>query len=280
MHVWPTTEGLRIAADSWGDPGGPLVLLMHGGGQSRHAWRTTGRNLGEAGYHAVAVDLRGHGDSEWSPEGDYSQDAYVRDIEAVIHALGGRTAVLVGASLGAGNGLVAVGEDRVDAAALVLVDFVPRTERAGFERLQAFMRAHGDGFASLEEVSDAITAFRGGGQRPAALDGLAKVVRRGNDGRYRWHWDPRQLDWRVREYPTRHVRLSASAHRLGIPTLLVRGGSSDVVSEEGAREFLDLCPHAEYINLAGAGHMLVGDRNDTFGQALIPFLVREVPVLR
>lgn len=110
MHLWPTAEGLRIAADSWGDPDGPLGLLMHGGGQSRHAWSTTGRNLGAAGYHAVAVDLRGHGDSDWSPEGDYSQDAYVRDIEAVVQVLERRKPILVGASLGAGNGLVAAGE--------------------------------------------------------------------------------------------------------------------------------------------------------------------------
>lgn len=278
MHLWPTVEGLRIAADSWGDPRGPLVLLLHGGGQTRHAWRTTGRNLAAVGYHVVAYDLRGHGDSDWSPDADYSQDAFVRDLQTVTQILGNRKPVLVGASLGAGTALVAVGEGSVDAAALIMVDFVPRTEPEGFERVKSFMGAHPGGFASLEDVADCITSFRGGGERPANLAGLAKVVRLGADGRYRWHWDQRQLDWRMREYPQRHVRMSSSAHCLRIPALLIRGGSSDVVSEEGAREFLALCPHAEYVNIAGAGHMIAGDRNDTFGQAAAPFLARVMPV--
>lgn len=274
MLTWRTPDGLQLAADAWGDPLGPLVLLMHGGGQTRHAWRATGRNLAEAGYHAVAFDLRGHGDSDWSAEGDYSQDAYVRDIESVLQSLGKHDPILIGASLGAANGLVAVGEGRVNAAALIMVDFVPRTEKAGFDRLQAFMRSNVEGFGSLEDVAETISSFRGGAVKPATTSGLAKVVRRGADGRYHWHWDARQLEWRVQEFPRRHVRLSAAARNLWIPTLLVRGDSSDVVSEEGAREFLGMCPHAEYISLTNAGHMVVGDRNDRFGQAAAPFLAR------
>ncbi len=136
------------------------------------------------------------------------------------------------------------------------------------------MEAHTGGFASLEEVAEAISSHRGGGPRPPSLDGLAKVVRRGPDGRYHWHWDPRTLDWRVREYPTRHERMAAAARRLKAPTLLVRGGNSDVLSEEGAQEFLQLVPHAEYVRIAGAGHMLAGDHNDSFGRAALDFLSR------
>ena len=279
MHVLGTPEGLRLAADSWGSPAGPCVLLLHGGGQNRHSWRSTGRKLAAAGYHAVAVDLRGHGDSDWSPQGDYSQDAFVRDLQAVVQALGALRPVLVGASLGAAAALIAAGEALLDAAALVMVDFVPTTERAGFERLKAFMAAHADGFASLEEVADTISRFRGGA-RPSDLSGLARVVRLDSGGRYHWHWDRRQLDWREREFPTRHLRLGEAAHRLHIPALLVRGGGSDVVSEAGAREFLALCPHAEYVDVAGAGHMIVGDSNEVFGKAMVSFLARTVPVAR
>lgn len=278
MHLWTTQEGLRIAGDSWGDPAAPLVLLLPGGGQTRHAWRETARNLGAAGYRAVAIDLRGHGDSDWSPEGDYAQESFARDLRDVVQALGARKPVLVGASLGAATALVAAGEGLVDAGALVMVDFVPATEPEGFERSKSIMASHPDGFASLEEVSDAMLAFRGGGQRPADLSGLAKVVRLRADGRYYWHWDQRQLAWRVREFPRRHIWFSECAQRLRIPTLLLRGGSSDVVSEEGAREFLRLCPHADYVNIAGAGHMIAGDRNDSFGQAAGPFLARVAPL--
>src|SRR5438034_11829836 len=88
MHFWKGSGGLRLAGDSWGSPDGPLVLLQHGGGQTRHAWKGTGEALGAAGYHAVAFDARGHGDSEWDPAGDYTGDAMVRDLQAVISALG------------------------------------------------------------------------------------------------------------------------------------------------------------------------------------------------
>jgi len=254
-----------------------LVVLLHGGGQTRHAWRGTGRLLANAGYYAVAFDARGHGDSDWSPEGDYGQDEMVSDLECVLAASGGGRPVLVGASTGGATSLVAVGEGRVDASALILVDIVPYTEPAGVARIQAFMTQKPEGFDSLEEVAEAISQYRPEGKRPRNLSGLGKNVRIDSDGRYRWHWDPRFLA-RPRDLQERHGRLSVCARRLTLPTLLVRGGGSDVVSEAGVQEFLCLCTHAEYVNVLDAGHMVAGDRNDVFGRAALSFLARNVPV--
>lgn len=276
MHTWNGADGLSIAGDSWGNPDDPLVVLLHGGGQTRHAWGGTGELLGASGYHAVAFDARGHGDSDWSPEGDYSQDAFVRDLRSLLNALDATSPILIGASLGGGTSLVSVGEHHVDASAVVLVDIVPNTQPAGVERIRSFMGQTPDGFASLEEVADAISVYQPQRRRPDTLDGLAKNVRLGDDGVYRWHWDPAFLAY-PRDFGERRQRFAASARKLAVPTLLVRGGSSDVVSEEGVREFLDLCPHAEYVNVAQAGHMVAGDRNDIFGRATIGFLERHVP---
>ena len=228
-HIWTTAVGIPLAGDNWGDPDGPLVILLHGGGQTRHAWGGTGALLGEAGYFAVAYDARGHGDSGWSPDGDYSFDALAQDLACVITAVGGRQPVLVGASMGGGTSLVATGEHHVDASALILVDIVPYTEPAGVERIRAFMQQRPEGFGSLEEVADAISRYRPTQSRRRSLDGLSKNVRIGRDGRYRWHWDPRFLSEPV-DIRQRHARLSACARALDIPTLLVRGGSSDVVA--------------------------------------------------
>lgn len=274
LHGWTTAEGLQIAADAWGPADGPQVLLLHGGGQTRHAWRSTGITLGEAGYRAVACDARGHGDSDWSDTGDYEQDAFVRDLVDVVLGLGARRPVLIGASLGGNTALAAVGEGRIDVSGLVLVDIVPQTERAGFERTKAFMARHAQGFATLDEVAAAIGGFRPGAKRSASPDGLAKNLRRGEDGRYYWHWDPRFLDGRERDFAVRHARLSAALKRVQAPVLLVRGGSSDVVSEEGVREFLALCPQAEYLNILDAGHMITGDSNARFGAATMDFVAR------
>ena len=276
MHFWQGAGGVRIAGDSWGNPNGPLVLLQHGGGQTRHAWKGAGERLGAAGYHAVAFDARGHGDSDWAADGVYGQDIMVEDLKCVVAALGDRRPVLVGASMGGGTSLVAVGEDHVDATALVIVDIAPRVEPQGVDKIQAFMSRKPEGFSSLQEVADAIAGYQPHRTRPRTLDGLAKNVRLGADGKYRWHWDPRFRAGK-RDLDKRRVRLEACARSLTLPTLLVRGGLSDVLSEEGAQEFLKLCPRSEYVNVTGAAHMVAGDRNDIFGNAVIEFLSRVVP---
>lgn len=276
MHFWNGEGGLRIAGDSWGDPDGPLVLLQHGGGQTRHAWKGAGERLGAAGYCAIAFDARGHGDTDWSPDGDYGQDVMVKDLVHVVAALGNRRAVMVGASMGGGTSLVSVGEEHVDATALVMVDVAPRLEPEGVDKIQAFMHQKPTGFDSLEEVADAIASYQPHRKRPKNLSGLVKNVRLGADGKYHWHWDPRFRPTR-HDMAKRHVRLEACARNLTLPTLLVRGGLSDVLSEDGAAEFRKLCPHTEYVNVTSAGHMVAGDRNDVFGHAVIDFLMRVVP---
>ena len=276
MRYWHGRNGLRLAGDEWGEPGGRVVILQHGGGQTRHAWKGAGQALAAAGYHAVAFDARGHGDSEWAPDGQYGQDFMVSDLEAVVEQLQAERPILVGASMGGGTSLVAVGEGHVDADALVLVDIAPRIERDGAAKIGAFMAQKPDGFDSLEEVADAIASYQPHRRRPKTLDGLAKNVRLGDDGRYHWHWDPRFRQGE-RDLDRRQARLEACAASLALPTLLVRGGSSDILSEEGAEQFLALCPGAEYVNIAGAAHMVAGDQNDIFAGAVIEFLQRRVP---
>ena len=271
--VWIGHQGLRIAGDTWGDPAGTAVILLHGGGQTRHAWKTTGEVLGDAGFHAVAFDARGHGDSDWSPEADYSQDAMVRDLVAVIESLKLQKVVLVGASMGGGTCLVAAGEGAVDALALILVDVAPRIEPDGVQKIRDFMTRNPDGFASLEEVADAIAGYQPHRTRPKSLGGLAKNVRLGKNGRYHWHWDPRMMTGH-RDLASRERRLTACARNLQVPSLLVKGGISDVVTEEGVQAYLQAAPRSEYLNISGAGHMVAGDRNDLFGRATVEYLTR------
>jgi pimeloyl-ACP methyl ester carboxylesterase len=276
LHVWTGYQGVSIAGDTWGNPDGPLVVLQHGGGQTRHAWKSTGESLGQAGYHAVAFDARGHGDSGWAPADAYGPDDMVEDLRCVVAALGGRRPTLVGASMGGGTSLIAVGERRLDAAALVLVDMAPRIEPEGSRQIQEFMDQRPEGFDTLEDVAEAIANYQPHRARPRKLDGLAKNVRLAANGKYRWHWDPA---WRrnrasMAEY---RKRLHECANHLSLPTLLVRGALSNVLSEAGARSFLEQCPHAEYVNVADAAHMVAGDRNDIFADAVIEFLNRVVP---
>lgn len=265
--------GVTLAADAWGDPEAPPVVLLHGGGQTRHAWGGTAELLAREGWQAVAVDLRGHGESDWSPDRDYSVEAFVHDVRAVVGAFRERP-VLVGASLGGIAALIAEGEAPAPlCAALVLVDIAVRIEVDGALRIIQFMRARPEGFASLEEAADAVAAYLPHRRRPRDLSGLARNLRRGPDGRLRWHWDPAFLEPGRGPRPGQDTaRLERAARALRVPTLLVRGRLSDLLSEEGARHFLSLAPHACYADVSGAGHMVAGDRNDAFTDAVVDFL--------
>lgn len=265
--------GTRLVGEAWGDAGAQPVLLLPGGGQTRHAWGDTAQRLASEGWYAISLDLRGHGESDWAADGNYSLSAFVADLLAVLEHLE-QPPVLVGASLGGITGLLVAGEEKPDAfAALVLVDIAPRMEAAGVQRIVEFMRAHLDGFASLEEAARAVAAYLTHRPPPKDLRGLRKNLRRGPDGRYRWHWDPRfVLGERRPDASQQPERLLAAARNLRIPTLLVRGRMSDVISEASVREFLEHVPHARYVDVAQAGHMIAGDQNDLFTTAVVDFL--------
>jgi pimeloyl-ACP methyl ester carboxylesterase len=168
------------------------------------------------------------------------------------------------------------------ARAIVLVDVTPRLEIPGVQRIIQFMAARPDGFADLDEVAEFVASYMPHRARPADARGLEKNLRVGADGRYRWHWDPRLLEtWNPARFDPvvaqRIVRERLALSRnIRVPLLLVRGRMSDVVSEEGAREFLAAVPHAEYVDLAAAGHMVAGDKNDAFSGAVVGFIDRVV----
>lgn len=272
-------DGNRLVATVAGDPSHPPVLLSHGGGQTRHSWHTTTAALGANGWYAVSLDLRGHGDSEWVADGDYSMDAFAADLLVVARELD--HPVLIGASLGGSSSLAAMGATADDPCgrALVLVDIAPHIERAGADRILSFMREKMEaGFASLEEVADAVHAYNPHRPRPTDLSGLRKNVRQRENGRWYWHWDPQFMTIRPVDDESRtrdQLRVEAlvrASKGLTVPVLLVRGRQSDLLSEDGAREFLQLVPHARYADVGGAGHMVAGDRNDVFNDAVMTFL--------
>ena len=270
--------GLRLVGDRWGDPADSPVVFLHGGGQTRHSWAGSARRVAEHGRQAVTVDARGHGESDWSAEGDYRLMTFAADVGHLADELG-RSPVLVGASLGGLTSMLLAGELRPGVAAgVVLVDIVPDMEPAGADRIQAFMADRlAEGFASLDEVADAIAAYNPHRPRPDDLSGLRKNLRE-RDGRFYWHWDPGFIDGSAPLPPVEIndvERLHAGVQRIvddGVPLLLVRGRSSDLVSAEKAEAFLARFPACGFVDVSGAGHMVAGDRNDAFTAAVLDFL--------
>ncbi len=272
--------GLQLAADVGGDPSSPGVVLLHGGGQTRHSWSRAMSELVAQGFHVISLDARGHGDSEWSPDGDYRPDAMVSDLRAVLATLPSPPA-LVGASMGGATSLRTIGgSSEPVASALILVDMVARIEPEGAAKIAAFMRARPEGFASLEEAAEAVSAYNPHRPRPADPSGLMKNLRwRG--GRLFWHWDPRFVaGFDAAEPPQFAESLARAARSVHVPTLLVRGLHSDIVSDAGVADLRANLPHLEVFDVAGAGHMIAGDKNDAFNEGVTAFLRRHRPASR
>lgn len=271
-----TPDGLTLTAEVDGPAEAPTVVLLHGGGQTRHSWAGAMAALAARGYRVINYDARGHGDSDWSSAGAYHLDDRAADLEAVVGDLVAPFAV-VGASLGGATAIQAIARG-LRPAVVVLVDIVPEPEPRGIGRIVDFMRGHPDGFATLDEAVETVAAYNPDRPRPTDPTGLMRNLRQRPDGRLGWHWDPQIV---AADPSLHHAEVKRSALRLAatnVPVLLVRGLRSDVVSPAGVAAFKALMPRLEVADVAEAGHTVAGDRNDAFNVAVLDFLDRRMPL--
>ncbi|HET7662296.1 MAG TPA: alpha/beta hydrolase [Rhodanobacteraceae bacterium] len=278
-HLRDTTSGVLDGADgvplAWEcrhPQGAPTLLFAHGFGQTRGAWGGSAGALAQAGCRCVTFDARGHGESGRPADGSYHMQQFIDDL-AIMAAAQPEPPVLVGASMGGLLGLALAGErDPSPFSALVLVDITPRWESAGVERVLDFMRAQPDGFADPAEAARAVAAYLPHREENKGAAQLEPLLRRGDDGRLRWHWDPAMLENIAEEGERYQPRLLTAARCVKVPILLLSGGRSDVVSDATIHEFLELAPQARHVQLAQATHMLAGDANDAFTREIARFV--------
>lgn len=272
-------DDLLLIADEWNRDDDeaaaakPSILMLHGGGQNRFSWKNTGQILADGGFHVVALDSRGHGDSDRSPTTNYAVETLCDDALQVIYQIG-KPVVLIGASMGGLTGILAAHEAGQDLVTkLVLVDVVPRFEKDGSARIRDFMFGHVDGFDSLEQAAEAVAEYLPHRPKPRSPEGLKKNLRL-RDGRWYWHWDPAFLTKPDDDPFARADKIEQAAINLDIPILLIRGKLSDVVSAEGVKDFLAKVPRTEFVELSEAGHTAAGDDNDAFSEVVVQFVQR------
>ena len=270
-----TPSGITLEFDLWGKIKRDAILLLHGGGQTRHSWNATAEKITQVNGCAITMDLRGHGDSDWSHGGDYELSDFSEDVAFLIDTLEIQPS-LVGASLGGLVGIYLEGRYSPGSiSALVLVDIVPNINVLGAEKIKDFMLEHSKtGFTSLSEVSDILSEYNPHREKSSDLEGLKKNLRKRGE-KWFWHWDPLFISSeRGKENPDMRnpELLNELCSNISVPLLLVRGKLSDLVTEIQVREFLERFPEASFADVSGAGHMVVGDKNDAFANEVIEFL--------
>lgn len=263
---------LVLAADAFGHSEDPCIILLPGGGQTRLAWRRSAEAFARRGYYVLSFDLRGHGESAWAANGDYSIDAFAGDVLCIARQAPAG-AVFMGASIGGIAALVAAGESPMPLArALILIDVVPQMTEASLDRIRAFMSAGGDGFANIEEAAALVRAYLPH-RPPRSARALRNNLRTGEGGRLYWHWDPAfHAGSKQRAEAGMLLRMQAATRGISVPVLLVCGEHSEVVNDSAIDHLLQLLPQAKSVRVAGARHMVTGDRNDAFGAAVLDFL--------
>ena len=258
---------MRLHLLDWDGDARPDALFLHGGGLTAHTWDVVCDELRDR-VRPLALDLRGHGDSEWSPDGRYALDAHVADLENVVGELGVRDFVLVGMSLGGLVALAYAGRHPRTLAALVLVDSGPEMRRS--ERLRDFMAADAEA-DSFEEFVDRAAAFNPLRDREHLRRSLQHALRRTPDGKWTWKYDRRILERGTEDVLPRVQALWEAAGTVDRPALVIRGGKSEIFLDEDAAK-LARALRGEWLRIEGAGHTVQGDRPYDTAKALRAFL--------
>jgi pimeloyl-ACP methyl ester carboxylesterase len=275
-RTFTTDDNVVIVGDVAGSCAAPTVVLLHGAGQTRYSWAGTLDALADTGYCGIAYDARGHGESGWSLDGDYSHAVRARDLKSLL-SQATKPVALVGASMGGVTAMRAI-VDGLQPDALVLVDIVLRPDPLGVARIRDFMKGNPDGFATLEAAVSAVAAYNPARPRPKDSSRLLRNLRLSDDGRLHWHWDPRILPPNLEDdIASMESLVEGMRSAPPIPTLLIRGARSDVVTEASVAEFREILPALEVIDVASAGHMVAGDSNDIFNRAILDFLEEHFP---
>ena len=260
---------MQVHVLDWGGSGEPIVLL-HGGGLTAHTWDLVCLGL-RSNYRCLAPDLRGHGDSSWSPEQRYTMADHRADLEGLVAHLGLDRFVLIGMSLGGAVAMNYAGRHPAKLTALVLVDVGPEMSGAGRDRLRNFA-AESKRLESVDAYVERAMAFNPRRKPELLRRSLLHNLRQESDGMWAWKYDPRRMGPPGSD-PERHAEVMWSAiERIDCPTLVVRGADSDLFLEQDAAKLVSRLRQGQFVQIPGAGHTVQGDQPRALTVALRDFL--------
>jgi esterase len=267
-----TANGLRFHYLEWGEPDSPPVMLLHGFAQTCHSWDFVALSLCDR-FRVIALDQRGHGDSDWAPDGDYSPETQQKDIAAIVEALDLRDFVLMGLSMGGRNSFTYAANHPDRIKALVIVDAGPENQAAGSNNIRNFVQ-HDDELDSIDAFVERVRKYNPRRATEQIRGSIRHNLRQLPNGRWTWKYDKalRSPGRRMGADPETAKRLWSYLESLKCPTLLVRGAASDVIAMDTAETMHRRIPNSKLATVENAGHLVMGDNPSGFQKAVMEFL--------
>jgi len=264
-------QGLTLHYLEWGDPSSPTLIALHGLRGHGHSWDSFSAPMAGA-YHILALDQRGRGDSDWAPDGQYTTEAYVKDLEGFCEALQLRHFILMGHSMGGRNSLVFTARHPAMVTRLIIVDIGPEGDLRGTARITREIIAAQEEYTSFEALFEA--------QQKSNPLLLPEVLRRRltyqtktlPNGTIGWRYDVEiRRQWREDRRPPQEDLWPAIA-TIPCPTLIVRGLETDVLPLYVAQRMVQVMPKAQLAHVEQAAHMVMEENPEGFLRVVRDFL--------
>ena len=255
----------------WGDPTLPTLLLLHGGNQSAHSWDLVSLHLADR-FHILALDQRGHGDSEWARDADYSSNAMASDASAVLEELNIASVTVIGHSMGGMNTMRLAVDEPHRSDRIVLVDIGPELSDQGTKSIRSFVTENRE-FDDVEHFVQSVQKYDPYRSREHIERTVKYNLLQRADGKYVSKRDhgPRLATTRTQREQSDLFSLQDAAS-ITQPTLLIRGADSNVLTADAAQRFADALPNGQLVTVPDSGHNVHGQNTVGFLQALVPFL--------
>ncbi len=264
-----TLRGLSFHYLDWGTEGKPPFVCLHGGAQTAHSWDDFAPVV-RGDYHIYALNQRGHGDSDWAADGDYSRQTQSDDVSAFVSALGLPPFILTGLSMGGINAITYTARHAETVRALIIVDVGPEIERRGRENIQGFISGI-DELDSFEAFVERAHRFNPRRSLDNLRQRLSHNLKQLPSGKWTWKFDQKRLSAGVRS-DIGPEGLWEDVRQIRCPTLIVRGGESDILAPEAAERMQAAIPNSRIVVVPGAGHSVMGDNPEGFAAAVQDFL--------
>jgi esterase len=266
-------RGLNFHYTEWGTPAQPPMLCLHGATQTAHSWDEVAAELSGA-YRVLCLEQRGHGDSDWAPDGDYTRQTQAADVDAITDAIGLSRFILVGMSMGGMNSMTFTARHPDKVQALVIVDVSPEVQARGVEHIRSFVQAS-DELDSFEEFVERAHQFNPRRSLDNLRSRLSHNLKQLPNGKWTWKYDKalRSFESAFRGNPM--SSLWDDVRTIRCPTLIIKGGESDILSSESAEKLQASISNSRLAVVPGAGHSVMGDNPAGFVAAVREFLGRQ-----